>query len=210
MVAWWDFSDSSTITKDGSDRVSQVDDKSGNDYHLTQSTSGDQPLWVSADQNGYDVLNFVGDRWMEVSFSAVSQPITTAGAFVVPDNGNLTVWEGDTSGRGRLRTVTLADESMGINSGSLLTSAAQSGLYETWSYMTAIYNSSSSKIYINGSEEASGDCGTNAQAGFKISTEGGVGGYANQKMGEIVCYNKVVSGTELSDLETYLADKWDI
>ena len=211
MLVWWDFSAVATVTKSGSNRVSKVDDKSGNGHDLVQTDADDQPLWVSEDQNDLDVINFVGDRWMEVSFSAVSQPITTAGAFVVPDNGNLTVWEGD-SGGGRLRTVAnvAVEETMGINSGSLLTSNAVANLYESWSYQTAIYNSSSSKIRINGSEEASGDCGTNAQAGFKISTEGGGGGFANQKMGEIIAYSKVVSGTELEDLETYLSEKWDI
>ena len=59
---WLDFSDSTTITKDGSDRVSKVDDKSGNGYDYVQATGGQQPSWVSGDKNGLDVLNFVSNR----------------------------------------------------------------------------------------------------------------------------------------------------
>lgn len=57
---WFDASDSSTITLDGSS-VTQWADKSGNSHVATQSTASKRPALVSAGQNGLDVIRFAGD-----------------------------------------------------------------------------------------------------------------------------------------------------
>lgn len=48
LTLWLDASDISTITKDGSDYVSQWNDKSGNSNHVYQSTGSLQPLYSSS------------------------------------------------------------------------------------------------------------------------------------------------------------------
>jgi hypothetical protein len=53
---WWDASDATTITKNGSDQVSQLDDKSGNGNHLTQGTDGNKPL-ANVSMNGVDCID---------------------------------------------------------------------------------------------------------------------------------------------------------
>jgi len=58
LAAWWDFSDVSTITKDVSDNVSAVADKTGNGHTISQGTASNQPLWLSNYYNGLDVLFF--------------------------------------------------------------------------------------------------------------------------------------------------------
>ena len=57
--AWYN-NDLDTITKSGSDRVSEWRDSSGNDRHLTQATGGSQPLWVNGLLNGQGGINFDG------------------------------------------------------------------------------------------------------------------------------------------------------
>lgn len=47
LALWLDASDLGTITKDGSNYVSEWRDKSGNAKHFTQATGGAQPLWGS-------------------------------------------------------------------------------------------------------------------------------------------------------------------
>ena len=44
------------VTKDGSDRVSQLNDLTGNGAHLVQATGANQPLWVSNGINGNPAL----------------------------------------------------------------------------------------------------------------------------------------------------------
>jgi len=74
-AAWYDASDDGTITKDVSNFVSQVDDKSGNNRHIEQIVGSRQPLYVNggADFNNENVLRFDGtDDFLEknVTFTA--------------------------------------------------------------------------------------------------------------------------------------------
>jgi hypothetical protein len=55
---WLDVSDSATVTT-VSGAVSQINDKSGNGYHVTQSTAGARPLLRAAQLNGLDVMEFI-------------------------------------------------------------------------------------------------------------------------------------------------------
>lgn len=59
---WLDASDTSTITEStpGSGAVSQWDDKSGNGYNLVQATSSAQPKTGTATINSLNVLEFDG------------------------------------------------------------------------------------------------------------------------------------------------------
>ena len=49
---WLDAADISTIAVDGSDRVTQWDDKSGNDYHVTQGNSNRRPTYNATGWGG--------------------------------------------------------------------------------------------------------------------------------------------------------------
>lgn len=46
-IAWYQASDTGTITKDGGNLVSRWNDKLGSGRDLTQGTSGDSPVWGS-------------------------------------------------------------------------------------------------------------------------------------------------------------------
>lgn len=81
---WLDASDTSTITESGG-AVSQWDDKSGNDYHATQSTGANQPTTGTRTQNGLNALDFdgAGDN-LEIDYSGLfSTPDSTNSIFIV-------------------------------------------------------------------------------------------------------------------------------
>lgn len=46
LLCWYDFSDVSTVTLNGSN-ISQIDDKGPYGYHMTQGTASKQPLYTS-------------------------------------------------------------------------------------------------------------------------------------------------------------------
>lgn len=56
----------SGVVKDGSDKVSQLIDLSGNGNHFTQNTAADQPLWQAEQINGHGALAFEAStvEWM--------------------------------------------------------------------------------------------------------------------------------------------------
>lgn len=59
MLHWIDVSDPANYTLNGS-TVSQVNDLSGNGYHLVQATVTSQPTLIAADCGGMDVISFDG------------------------------------------------------------------------------------------------------------------------------------------------------
>lgn len=63
LAAWYDALDSGTITYNGSNYVSQWDDKSGSGYHMTQSNAAYKPLYDSGD----DSINFTEDYMEYIS-----------------------------------------------------------------------------------------------------------------------------------------------
>jgi hypothetical protein len=58
---WLDAADASTITESGG-FVSQWNDKSGNDYHVSQGTGASQPALITAGLNGLSVIDFDGSN----------------------------------------------------------------------------------------------------------------------------------------------------
>ena len=57
LIAWYDASDISTITLNGS-KVSQWKDKSGHSGHLIQTTEANQPTYATNQVNGLNVVQF--------------------------------------------------------------------------------------------------------------------------------------------------------
>lgn len=43
IIGWWDFNDETTITRDGSSKIQQINDKSVTAAHLTSPASGNRP-----------------------------------------------------------------------------------------------------------------------------------------------------------------------
>lgn len=60
LQVWLDASDPRTITKDGSDKVSQWSNKRANRIHATQSTGSRQPITGSGSINNLNTLTFNG------------------------------------------------------------------------------------------------------------------------------------------------------
>jgi len=60
LAQWLDGSDSSSITLDGSNNVSQWNDKSGNARHVLQANATQRPSYITAGINGLNCLNFDG------------------------------------------------------------------------------------------------------------------------------------------------------
>jgi len=80
--AWFDASDTSSITSSGGN-VSQWNDKSGNARHATQATGANQPVTASATMNGLNVLQFnsLGGMTLPAAFQAL--PSTSHTVFIV-------------------------------------------------------------------------------------------------------------------------------
>jgi len=223
LYAWWDFSgEYSTITKDGSNRVSKITNGQGaTNLDMLQGTAGDQPLWVSEDQNDKDVVDFAGSRWLQTddakaNVPSVSQPITYFFATFIP----ATTGERILLDRGDGWGVNYDDsrQNMGKPDDTKWFSAgAQWTMADTgqWSYITTIFNGSSGLLRENGVENSAGA----ADTGTRQMSAGTIGQWSdnphdsqtwNEKIGEIIMYDRALSTSEIEGIEEYLADKWGL
>ena len=66
LKAWYDASDTATITVSGS-AVTQWNDKSANAYNLTQGTAARRPVSGTRTQNGKNMIDFQGDDVLQAA-----------------------------------------------------------------------------------------------------------------------------------------------
>ena len=211
LISWYDFSDSSTITKDGSNLISQVDDKSGNGYNLVQATGGSKPLWVSSGQNSLDIGNFTSSKSMTADYgSDRSQPHTVAGAVKSPiSSGSAQLNIYDTLANGSSGGGFANDDNglMNIYSASPSLTIGESGYTDVWLTFCNIYGGSGD-LRLNSVSKDSGNTGTTTWNGFTLSAHRDIANFGNILVGEVITYDSAISGSDLSDLESYLTDKW--
>lgn len=95
LQCWYDVTDISTITKDGSNRVSQLNDKSGNSRNLTVSTGSNSPLYEATGFKGtYPSIKFdnTNSEALEASFSIGSLPLCMFGVLDLSISGGNSVF----------------------------------------------------------------------------------------------------------------------
>jgi hypothetical protein len=209
MVFWHDASDSSSITKDGSNKVSQWNDKSGNAHHLT-SSGGDRPEWNSGSRNSLDTVDFQGNVFMKHSaFTVEAQPLTLILVFQAPTQAQIPIDGLGSSDRIFVGTGG-SNNILKIWAGTTL--AGNATIAGNWSYGQAVFNgTSSSHDFTDGtnSTTASGDSGSNGSNGLTVGVLwNAASDFWNGEIAEIIMYGKEVTGDELTGLRSHLASKW--
>ena len=98
---------------------------------------------------------------------------------------------------------------MFVNPNEINGSFGVGGGVNLWRFVA---NGSSSSIYRDGSSFASGTVGTTSvTTGFRLAERNLTGSYVIKgSLFEIIVYSRVLTGGEITDVETYLADKWGI
>ena len=67
LECWYDGTDVTSMTLDGSDGVIVWDDKSGQNHHLTPYDTGQEPLYVASAINGKSAVYFDGTKRLQAS-----------------------------------------------------------------------------------------------------------------------------------------------
>jgi hypothetical protein len=211
LHAWYDASDLSSVTKDSSNRVSQFNDKSGNGRHLSQATSGSQPLWVSEGQNGKDLIDCAGSRFMKTgTWTAVSQPYTFFFVAKLPDNTGADKAILDSiSNTSLIYKQTTADRFLmyaGSNAG-----ATMAGYANTWRYVTVIFDGTNLTYRFDGVHKNTegSTVGTGTSNGLLMGARDG-STFSNSKFGEIIMIAGNPTAQEITDTEAYLKAKWGL
>jgi len=226
LYAWWDFSgEYSTITKDGSNRVSKVTNAQGaTNLDMEQGTADDQPLWVSADLNGKDVLDFDGDRYLQTDDSkanvpSVSQPVTYFFVAFLPDIAA----ERYIFDRGSGWGVDYDNSRQNIGKAGPTHPNPQSWFSDSafwimdntdqWSYMTTIFNGASGLLRQDGVANSGNPQNTGTRkisAGTIGANDAGGTSAWDEKIAEVIMYDRELSTAEIEGIELYLSTRWGL
>jgi hypothetical protein len=238
--AWYDASDTATITKSGSN-VTQWNDKSANALHLVQATSTKQPLSGTRTQNSKNMVVYDGsDDVLYSSASAATWKFLTdatgSSVFIAMFcDTTSTGWQMiDVSGGAIANTPSYAwykntndsgyfgkgsDNPSGYNwftSGTSINFTDNTA--QQWTLISDPTAAAASRmlIYKNGAANAN----TNTQTATSSTTTATfplyLGGYNNGtesfKGGicEVLIYNSILNSTDRATNEAYLAAKWGI
>jgi hypothetical protein len=203
---WYDAADASTITI--ATGVSQWNDKSGSANNAVQATGGSQPAYLTADQNGLNVLSFNGSS--SKMTHSYANPTTNTSIFVVSSVNSQSGYRGlfTTNGGTSTQTMVLARQSGGPNWGTYGVAERPSNSNiqsQGWQILTLV-RTTSGIFFRNGSTD-----GTFADS---IGQPGHIGGDGGQlvsgKIAEIIVYNTNISDANRQLNEGYLAWKWNL
>lgn len=228
LQLWLDADDSDTITLNGS-TVSQWDDKSGNDYHVTQSTASYQPTYNTAQLNGKNVVTFDGsdDHILNDSVASVASgndvPITMFVVFKQLSSGTNeygVVFGSSSSIQPLFCMMTNSNQlaaQQRTDAGTL--TAAYSSVSSTSAYrvQSIVLSSSNLTVFDNGTSAASSSFSP-AQTTLNTFTlgtwrrSGSMNGVAflHCDIAEVIIYNSALSTSDRESVESYLSTKWGI
>ncbi len=204
---WVDASDASTITTDVG--VSVWADKSGNGNDLAQATGADQPATGTRTINSLNVIDFDGTNHFMTTASEVrlSQPNHVFLAMRTDDIsfGKYVFDSYPGAAYGGWFQIFGSQYYAYAGAGVL------GGTTETSPILVHItYNVASSSIRVDGVEILTGNIGTEDLSLLTLCARDDEAVPFNGALGEIIIVNGTLSAQQISDTETYLADKWGI
>jgi hypothetical protein len=229
---WFDASDANTLfdaTTGGSlvaadGTVARWEDKSGNNRHATQSTSGSRPIRKTSIQNGRDVIRFDGsDDFLFVGSFAINQR-TIFAVCRTSNNAN----QQHILRKGFVSTTSLEYLVRAQNATTMrhLTenggpgaSVDASNTANAWRIAEAGFNGSSISIRVNAGSESTATSANNPERTFRLrigasyssdSDTATPADVLNGDIGELIIYPTSLSAGDRSAVYSYLAAKWAI
>ena len=211
-LLWLDASDASTITSSGG-AVSQWDDKSGNGYDVTQGTASNQPATGATTINSLNVLDFDGNDYLNGTATAMGSADRTI--FVVVDSNNTSGWyfTFGQSGVSGERFGLTGQIAVRVNSGYVIYTTAIPLSPTILAFTSTDGTIQNVECRVNGAALSVGSTASRTlatAAQVQVGADGGTGYGFNGSIAEIIVVQDTLTATEISDTETYLADKWGI
>ena len=211
LVTWFDATDNATLIT-GSGAASSWSDKSGTINPITIGSFAFEPTLTTI--NSKQALLFDGaNDSLAISQSPISS-FTEMSCFVVFQN--VSAFTGTPIfGIGTFGQLVMAIETSGVQ--LILDGATMNGTANTSTphYFAATRNTSQiAALRIDGVQVATGSLGgATVAVGINNTCAGGdlnSGWFCNARIGEIILYNRQLTGPEITDVETYLSGKWSI
>lgn len=213
LAAWFDPSDTDTVTDDGGGACSRLANKAGNSVPDLTATTTLRPTTGTRTINGLNVLDFNGTsngmdaNWDAEAINAPTMMYVVANADAWAANSTLIDAEPATA---NLRQILRATSATVVN----IWANGASANVGTWAVSTdtifgAFYNAGSSWGRINGTQ-VGGTVGANAQfEGMALGHNTSAGERWDGRIGEVIIVESATDDQKTL-IESYLSDKWGI
>jgi len=225
-LLWVDADDQSTITHVAGS-VSQWDDKSGNNYHLTQSTSAYEPTYSSVIP--YPYIEFDGNNQVLGNTDAglINVSDSTNTMFVVYESANTTTSSGgqtlasvnyrsrqlygmnvnnSTAGAGGISFLNKSSQAFGCRLATIPSTTKQVSIGTRDGVTRILYDQ-------NGLTDTETDSSNTSQDMFSVGATWETGrtpvGDLTGKIYEVIVYDRVLTSVEINQVQNYLQTKWN-
>jgi hypothetical protein len=202
---WVDALESSSITLNGA-TVSQWNDLSGNNRHLTQSSGSLQPLYITSGANSVGVgMDGIDDVMSSPTFT-INQPFTRF--LVVTRRESFTTGTiiNSVSGSPNSNLANNSATRLAMFAGTNNLISGQDTVNGQRSQFGTIYNGASSELWNNGTSTSGVNIGTNGMNGVRI----GGGTITNYVYHAVLILNRIPTTDEREKMEGYLAWRYGI
>lgn len=217
LSIWLDASDFNTITKDGSDLVSQWDDKSGNGNDAAQGTGTKQPVWTDAIINGKSVLRYDGtDDVLIVSSLTLNVQITlfVVGQFTNTGSNQLFIEHGPNTGNTDGFFFYGFSNPASVRRTSSVSITSDIGWLGANNVIGVFFVDGTNMFYQKNGTVLGSDphsfSNTTATGDLHIGDRLAGGLATNGDYAEIILYNRTLNIAEKNKVLKYLSKKWGI
>ncbi len=216
LALWLDASDSSTLFQDVElttpaafgDPVGGWMDKSGNDFHATQSVADSRPVFEESVMNGAPALRFTAgqsDGMIIDQNLEVQRPFT---AFIVNQYWGAT--------RGRTLQSTSENWLHGLWAGNIshyadgFVSSNFAAVNDTVYVSDAVDDSGFSSFTTNGLDMTSNDTFVGQPFGLALTGAGAFPEFSDADIAEVIVYDRALADNELTEVRNFLYDKYQV
>ena len=216
---WYDAADAGTITKDGSNLVSQWNDKSGNRNHATQGTGTKQPTYTLNQQNTLPTLVFDGGDTLVMpsgvyafangnqTLFCVAKRNTEAGTV----NRLMSMNSGGAANFRLILGYSSVAASIQYGCNGTGTVASKSGATNTnYQIIQGGLSSTTQSVTFNNNTKGTGTGAAQTVDSAYIGSNTDTDRYLTGGIGEIIAYARALDATEELTINRYLATKWGI
>lgn len=207
-VLWLDSTDAATLVASGNSLTAWMD-KSGNNYHASQTTGANKPQTGTRTHNGLNVVDFnnANSQYMVTPAfsSALAQPNTIycVGKYDVVSSYYLVDGISDSARH-------FLFQSSGNDAISAGTTLAGSASNANPHILGGFYNTTSSALRRDGIQIASGTAGTQNLTGLTIGARRFISNFLDGWIGVILVFDRLLNAEEIAYLEAGLSAQWGI
>lgn len=177
---------------------------------LTQATGASQPTYRTGRQNGKSAVAWPtsgNSSYVSAStFATLAQPFTMVGVCKPQDIGNMELAHWGNA------EMYIQSGKWGVFAGSGFASTP-APVAATWYVFTAVFNGSTSAIYVNGTSVGTGS----TSSGSGLSSTLNLGRHASNgslnwrgDIGEFLVYSEAADANKRAQIHTYAQDYWGI